>query len=119
MWPFCCRSCSFRLRGWIEPKFKWRLWLIFALGALQGAVGWWMVASGLVGRVDVALECMVIYLNTARPDPDCSRRTARLLARPPPFLRCAHARRPPRLAVTAAAMGCLVIHRTGVGWWPG
>src|ERR1700730_15846935 len=42
----------FQFRGWIEPGIKWRLWFIFGLGALQGAIGWWMVASGLVGRVD-------------------------------------------------------------------
>ena len=28
-------------------ELKKRLWLIFGLGGLQGAVGWWMVASGL------------------------------------------------------------------------
>jgi heme a synthase len=55
----------FQLRGWIEPKLKPRLWLIFALGALQGAIGWWMVASGLVGRVDVAQERLAIHLTTA------------------------------------------------------
>ena len=27
-----------------------RLWVLFGLGALQGAVGWWMVASGLSQR---------------------------------------------------------------------
>src|SRR5947209_17237601 len=41
----------FQFRGWIEPGIKWRLWLIFSLGALQGAIGWWMVVSGLVRRV--------------------------------------------------------------------
>jgi cytochrome c oxidase assembly protein subunit 15 len=30
------------------------LWLIFGLGALQGGVGWWMVASGLSQRVEVS-----------------------------------------------------------------
>ena len=38
----------FLWRGWIGPGLRARLWLIFGLGALQGAVGWWMVASGLV-----------------------------------------------------------------------
>ena len=55
----------FQFRGWIEPGIKWRLWLIFALGALQGAIGWWMVASGLVGRVDVAQERLSIHLTMA------------------------------------------------------
>jgi cytochrome c oxidase assembly protein subunit 15 len=55
----------FLYRGWIEPRLKWRLWIIFALGAMQGAVGWWMVASGLVGRVDVAQERLAIHLSMA------------------------------------------------------
>ena len=55
----------FQFRGWIEPRIKWRLWLIFALGALQGGIGWWMVASGLVGRVDVAQERLSIHLTMA------------------------------------------------------
>ncbi len=55
----------FQLRGWIEPKLKWRLWLIFALGGLQGVIGWWMVASGLVGRVDVAQERLAVHLTMA------------------------------------------------------
>ena len=32
------------------------------LGALQGFVGWWMVSSGLVGRVEVAQERLAIHL---------------------------------------------------------
>ncbi len=55
----------FLLRGWIEPKLKWRLWLIFALGGFQGAIGWWMVASGLVNRVDVAQERLALHLTMA------------------------------------------------------
>src|SRR5262245_40523628 len=55
----------FLLRGWIEPKLKRRLWCIFALGAVQGAIGWWMVASGLVGRVDVAQERLAVHLTMA------------------------------------------------------
>lgn len=39
---------------WIRPAFGWRMGAIFALGALQAFVGWWMVASGLTGRLDVA-----------------------------------------------------------------
>src|SRR5437763_6990603 len=55
----------FHFRGWIERELRWRLWLIFGLGALQGAIGWWMVASGLVGRVDVAQERLSIHLTMA------------------------------------------------------
>jgi cytochrome c oxidase assembly protein subunit 15 len=55
----------FLWRGWVEPKLKWRLWLVFGLGGLQGAIGWWMVASGLVGREDVAQERLAVHLTVA------------------------------------------------------
>jgi heme a synthase len=44
----------FLWRGWITPSLRARLWFIFGLGALQGAVGWWMVASGLADRIEVS-----------------------------------------------------------------
>ncbi|MEP6840075.1 MAG: COX15/CtaA family protein, partial [Bradyrhizobium sp.] len=34
----------FLWRGVLGSELKRRLWLIFGLGGLQGAVGWWMVA---------------------------------------------------------------------------
>src|SRR5258705_10384429 len=40
----------FLWRGALSADLRRRLWLIFGLGALQGAVGWWMVASGLSQR---------------------------------------------------------------------
>ncbi|HEX2140622.1 MAG TPA: COX15/CtaA family protein [Woeseiaceae bacterium] len=51
--------------GWIEPHWRARLWGIFALGALQGAVGWWMVASGLAGRVSVSQYRLAFHLTLA------------------------------------------------------
>src|SRR6202045_3963070 len=44
----------FLWRGAFSADLRRRLWLIFGLGALQGAVGWWMVASGLSERVEVS-----------------------------------------------------------------
>jgi cytochrome c oxidase assembly protein subunit 15 len=41
----------FLWRGWIPPKLRNRLWTIFAGGAALGAVGWWMVSSGLSGTL--------------------------------------------------------------------
>ena len=38
------------------------LWLIFGLGTLQGAVGWWMVASGLSERVEVSQYRLATHL---------------------------------------------------------
>ncbi|HXY59142.1 MAG TPA: COX15/CtaA family protein [Methylocystis sp.] len=50
------------VRGRIPQGYKPKLLGILALGALQGAVGWWMVASGLVSRVEVAQERLAIHL---------------------------------------------------------
>src|SRR5436305_7272402 len=52
----------FLWRGMMMPELKRRLWLIFGLGALQGAVGWWMVASGLSGRVEVSQYRLATHL---------------------------------------------------------
>ena len=55
----------FLWRGWVEPGLRGRLWLIFGLGALQGAVGWWMVASGLTERVEVSQYRLAFHLGLA------------------------------------------------------
>jgi cytochrome c oxidase assembly protein subunit 15 len=55
----------FLWRGWVERGLRWRLWTLFGLGALQGAVGWWMVASGLVGRVSVSQYRLAFHLTLA------------------------------------------------------
>jgi cytochrome c oxidase assembly protein subunit 15 len=52
----------FLWRGWIGPRLRPQLWLIFGLGALQGAVGWWMVASGLADRVEVSQYRLAAHL---------------------------------------------------------
>jgi cytochrome c oxidase assembly protein subunit 15 len=49
-------------RGFLGTDLKRRLWLIFGLGALQGAVGWWMVASGLSQRVEVSHTRLAVHL---------------------------------------------------------
>ena len=55
----------FLWRGWIPPPLKLRLWAIFGAGALLGAVGWWMVASGLVGRTSVSQYRLAFHLTLA------------------------------------------------------
>jgi len=52
----------FLWRGWVAPALRSRLWFIFGLGALQGAVGWWMVASGLADRVEVSQYRLATHL---------------------------------------------------------
>jgi len=44
----------FWVTGRLEPWLKPRLAGLFVMGGLQGAVGWWMVVSGLAERVDVS-----------------------------------------------------------------
>jgi len=55
----------FMWRGFLPGDLKRRLWGIFALGALQGAVGWWMVASGLTRRVEVSQYRLATHLMLA------------------------------------------------------
>ena len=52
----------FLWRGALSAELKRRLWLIFGLGALQGAVGWWMVASGLSERIEVSHYRLATHL---------------------------------------------------------
>ena len=52
----------FLWRGWVAPALRPRLWFIFGLGALQAAVGWWMVASGLAERVEVSQYRLATHL---------------------------------------------------------
>ncbi len=56
---------AFAVRRAIPRRLLWRLAGIFLLGGLQGAVGWWMVASGLAHRVYVAPERLAIHLGLA------------------------------------------------------
>ncbi len=55
----------FLWRGWVEPGLRGRLWTIFGLGAVQGAVGWWMVASGLADRTEVSQYRLAFHLTLA------------------------------------------------------
>jgi cytochrome c oxidase assembly protein subunit 15 len=55
----------FLWRGAIEPALRLRLWTIFGLGAVQGAVGWWMVSSGLQERVNVSQYRLAFHLTLA------------------------------------------------------
>src|ERR1700704_4792805 len=55
----------FLWRGYLSGELKRRLWGIFALGGLQGVVGWWMVASGLSERVEVSHYRLATHLMLA------------------------------------------------------
>ena len=55
----------FLWRGWVDPELRVRLWTIFGLGAALGAVGWWMVSSGLTERVSVSQYRLAFHLTLA------------------------------------------------------
>ena len=39
-------------RGYLQKRLKATLLGLFAMGGVQGAIGWWMVSSGLVDKVE-------------------------------------------------------------------
>jgi cytochrome c oxidase assembly protein subunit 15 len=49
----------------IPQGYGWRLVALLALGGLQGAIGWWMVASGLTERTEVSHFRLAVHLITA------------------------------------------------------
>ncbi|PCG15551.1 MULTISPECIES: COX15/CtaA family protein [Sphingomonas] len=55
----------FAVRRRIPRGYGWRLTALLALGGLQGAIGWWMVASGLSVRTDVSHVRLAVHLGTA------------------------------------------------------
>ena len=55
----------FWLRGELSASLKPRLLGLLVLGGLQGAIGWWMVASGLVDRLDVSQYRLATHLGMA------------------------------------------------------
>ncbi len=62
---FAIPLAFFWLSGRIEPFLKPRLAGILALGGAQGAIGWWMVASGLSVRTEVSQYRLATHLTMA------------------------------------------------------
>ena len=57
---------GFALARQIPPGWTGRLLLLGALGGAQGAIGWWMVSSGLTGTMlDVASYRLAVHLGLA------------------------------------------------------
>ena len=52
-------------RGYLDPPLRRRLLLLFALGGLQGFLGWFMVMSGLVDEPRVSQYRLALHLGTA------------------------------------------------------
>jgi heme a synthase len=55
----------FWLRQAIPAGYKPRLLALLSLVGLQGAIGWWMVSSGLSARTDVSHYRLAVHLLTA------------------------------------------------------
>ena len=55
----------FLARGRIPRRLAWPLSAIFALGAAQGALGWYMVESGLADRIEVSQYRLTAHLALA------------------------------------------------------
>jgi cytochrome c oxidase assembly protein subunit 15 len=99
----------FMWRGALSADLKRRLWLIFGLGALQGAVGWWMVASGLSERVEVSQYRLATHLVLALLIFASVVWTLRRLAEPAPLALAA------RLRITGAALVVLTFVQLYLG----
>jgi cytochrome c oxidase assembly protein subunit 15 len=55
----------FAAKRQVPRGYGWRLTAILALGGVQGAIGWWMVSSGLAVRTDVSHIRLAVHLVTA------------------------------------------------------
>ncbi|HZK89479.1 MAG TPA: COX15/CtaA family protein [Stellaceae bacterium] len=55
----------FLIRGRISRRLAWPLAGIFALGGCQGALGWYMVESGLADRIEVSQYRLTAHLALA------------------------------------------------------
>lgn len=62
---FALPLAFFWLTGRLERRLRWPLSGILVLGGVQGAIGWWMVASGLFERVDVSQYRLAVHLTVA------------------------------------------------------
>src|SRR5262249_3487996 len=100
----------FLWRGLIDRRLAGALLGIFALGGVQGAIGWWMVSSGLTERVVVSqyrlafhltLACLIYAALVVTTD--------RYAARPP------KEPAPRRIGVAAAGLVVLVIGQIYLG----
>ena len=55
----------FWLKRQIRAGWEPRLLGVLGLGGIQGALGWYMVKSGLAGRIDVSPNWLVLHLSVA------------------------------------------------------
>jgi len=101
----------FLWRGWVPPRLRTRLWTIFFAGAALGAVGWWMVSSGLAGsnRVSVSQYRLAFHLTLASAIYASILWTAQQLVPQPPSAASA------RLRLGASALPVLLLIQIYLG----
>ncbi len=62
---FALPLAVFWFMGALRPGYPLKLAGVLALGGLQGVIGWYMVKSGLVDRVDVSQYRLALHLTVA------------------------------------------------------
>ena len=100
----------FLWRGLIDRRLAGALLGIFALGAFQGAVGWWMVSSGLTERVVVSQYRLAFHLTLA-----CVIYAALVVTADRYGAPTLSAPAPRRIGITAAGLAVLVIAQIYLG----
>ncbi|MBP0617518.1 COX15/CtaA family protein [Jiella mangrovi] len=109
---FALPLAFFWLSGRLEPFLKPRLLGLLCLGGLQGAIGWWMVASGLSERTEVSQYRLATHLTIACIIYASTLWVARgLVPRPQPSAVPAAAR---RLAIALVFLALLQIYLGGL-----
>jgi heme a synthase len=99
----------FLWRGVIPHGLRGRLWAIFIAGGALGAVGWWMVSSGLTQGVSVSQYRLAFHLTLASAIYAAIVWTAQQLAPQAP------SEAPARLRVGALTIAILVLAQIYVG----
>ena len=99
----------FLWRGAIPQDLRARLWIIFGAGAALGAVGWWMVSSGLTQGVSVSQYRLAFHLTLASAIYAAILWTARQLATQPPN------EAPARIRVSAQVIALLLLLQIYLG----
>jgi heme a synthase len=105
----------FLWRGFVGRRLAFALGGIFALGALQGAVGWWMVASGLTERVSVSQYRLGFHLTLACVIYAALLGVADRIRVGAGGLRAQEQERPRRLGITAGVLLALVVAQIYLG----
>jgi len=62
---FALPFALFLWRGLIDRTLFWKLTGLFLLGGMQGAIGWWMVSSGLAEHTDVSQYRLAVHMTLA------------------------------------------------------